>query len=122
MSKAKRKTRFDGTEGDCYEFIEKMAYPGNNPWSVKILVDCVLYLGEDSYQSVRFLRIVDRLGLWGDRMWHLTRARGLEDTKDIVSIVEQLGVLNAETTLSQGAIINCRKLDDFVRFFDRIPI
>lgn len=120
----KLKSRFNGKETDSYEMLEKVAYIGVNPESVKILSDCMNEC-DSVYTDVRFLKDVDRLGLWGDRMMHMCRARGLKKPKEIVSIIKQLIQVNTmvkKPYFTQGTIIDCRSEAAFERFFDRVPI
>ena len=60
----KLKSRLNGMETDSYEMLEKVAYIGVNPESIKILSDCMNEC-DSIYTDVRFLKDVDRLGLWG---------------------------------------------------------
>lgn len=120
----KLKSRFNGMETDRYEMLVKVAYIGVNPESIKILSDCMNEC-DSVYTDVRFLKDVDRLGLWGDRMMHMCRARKLEKPKEIVDIIKQLIKVNTMVNkpyFTQETIIACRNDAAFERFFDRVPI
>lgn len=111
------KTRLDGSEMSAFQMMEKIAKSGKNDYSASILGKFVIGLGEEYAQL--WLRMIDKLGLWNDRVYMLYQAVGchsyLRFTEIVISMHDRMN--NGEFT--QDDIIKCKSVEDFEKLLTR---
>lgn len=108
------KSRFDGTEWNPVQMINKIAVPGKNDYSTSILSKCLMGFGP--YDGEIFIRFIDHLGLWNDRVYMLYRAAECKTYDEFVELAIDLhGGLRTEK-FTQDDIIKCKSEEDFKQF------
>lgn len=110
------KTRFDGSEMSVFQMMEKIAKSGKNDYSASIIGKCIMGLGE---YDQPWLRMIDKLGLWNDRVYMLYQAVGchsyLRFTEIVISMHDRMN--NGEFT--QDDIIKCKSVEDFEKLLTK---
>lgn len=108
------KSRFDGTERSPVQMIYKIAEPGKHDYSTSILSKCLMGFGP--YDGEIFIRIIDRLGLWNNRVYMLYRAAGCKTYEAFAELAIDLHANLRTEKFTQDDIIKCKSEEDFKQF------
>lgn len=108
------KSRFDGTEWNPVQMIYKIAEPGKHDYSTSILSKCLMSLGP--YDGEIFIRIIDHLGLWNNRVYMLYRAAGCKNYDEFAKLAIDLHEDLITEKFTQDDIIKCKSEEDFKQF------
>ena len=110
------KTRFDGSEMSAFQMMEKIAKSGKNDHSASIIGKCVMGLGEDARP---WLRMIDKLGLWNDRIYMLYQAVEHPTYPRFAEIVISMYERMYDGEFTQDDIIKCKSVEDFEKLLTR---
>lgn len=105
------KTRFDGSEMSVFQMMEKIAKSGKNDYSASIIGKCIMGLGK---YGQSWLRMIDKLGLWNDRVYMLYQAVGHPTYLRFADIVISMYDRMHDGEFTQDDIIKCKSVEDFV--------
>ena len=110
------KTRLDGSEMSAFQMMEKIAKSGKNDYSASILGKCIMGLGE---YAQPWLRMIDKLGLWNDRVYMLYQAikppKYTRFAEIVISMYERMN----DGEFTQDDIIKCKSSEDFEKLLTR---
>ena len=113
-----RRTRFDGTETTSKEMISKLASGKTSGDSRSILLKLCALVGY--YDSFALLKMLDYLGMYGQRIIHLYEFCGCEPRRTVQAISFMFDQLSSNT-ITQDDVIAAKDVDDFQNLLADMP-